>query len=101
MALYKEQKARLHALLATCIESGRTAKETKNILHMAKNSMCNECYLYAMAHGYGRAFCDKNNKCFLEDALNTYCAVAERECVKDADEDDTTEGGENNDERNP
>lgn len=82
MSLYHEQKATLRNMLNDCIQSGKSAEETKMLLRLAKNNMCNQCYLNALAKGYIKAFCDKTDKCFLEEALETYCRVADERCIK-------------------
>lgn len=81
MALYHEQKSTLRNMLNQCIRSGKTAEETKLLLRLTKTNMCNQCYLYALANGFGRAFCDKSQQCFLDEALQTFCQVADRKCV--------------------
>lgn len=81
MSLYHEQKKALRDILNRCIESGKTAEETKTLLRLAKNNCCNQCYLNALASGFRQAFCDHNDMCFLEEAVKTYSAVAEKKCV--------------------
>lgn len=81
MALYHQQKAALRNILNECIRSGRSAEDTKLLLRLTKNNMCNQCYLHALASGYGRAFCDRADACFLEEAVKTYCEVADKKCV--------------------
>lgn len=81
MSLYHEQKKALRDILNKCIESGKTAEETKTLLRLAKNNCCNQCYLNALASGFRQAFCDHNDMCFLEEAVKTYSAVAEKKCV--------------------
>lgn len=81
MSLYHEQKKTLRDILNRCIESGKTAEETKTLLRLAKNNCCNQCYLNALASGFRQAFCDHNDMCFLEEAVKTYSAVAEKKCV--------------------
>ena len=94
MALYHEQKVMLRNMLNECIRSGKTAEETKLLLRLTKNNMCNQCYLYALANGFGHAFCDKTNACFLDEALNTYCKVADEKCVLVAKEEQSAEAAE-------
>lgn len=93
MSLYHEQKKTLRDILNRCIESGKTAEETKTLLRLAKNNCCNQCYLNALASGYTKAFCDRNDMCFLDEALKTYSAVAEKKCIpaKEVGDDTNTE----------
>ena len=95
MSLYHEQKKTLRDILNRCIEAGKTADETKVLLQLAKNNCCNQCYLNALASGYTKAFCDRNNMCFLDEALKTYSAVAEKKCVPPTPASEAEEAEEN------
>ena len=95
MSLYHEQKKALRDILNKCIESGKTAEETKTLLRLAKNNCCNQCYLNALASGFRQAFCDRNDMCFLEEAVKTYSAVAEKKCVPPPPASETEEAEEN------